>query len=268
MSERIRRSVSSVNSLPCSFLTLGSVSWVGAFHRCRSRRVSGDVVGAFSVDPGVALRRPDLQLDEVAGDDDLALQRDVGIATQLLVEVDPALPVEGDQHRAGRHGPLPVETQLAPIDLGHLLTGEVLEQLRRNDIDTLVGAFHQVTVLAQVGAIGRGQGHPALFVELALMRPNEHHFARHHLSTRSTCLDAGDGTDRPTLPTGRHYGPRNGPLSTISPHKNPQPSTQDLRLTTAAPRRGPRRQTRARGSGQGVWRAATRLATIVSADPV
>jgi hypothetical protein len=30
-------------------------------------------------------------------------------------------------------------------------------------------------VLAEVGAVRGRQGHPALVVELALMRPNEHH---------------------------------------------------------------------------------------------
>src|SRR4051794_15388688 len=107
MSERIRWSVSTVNSLPCSFLSLCNLRSVGrfeGFHRCRSRRLSGDVVGAFGVDPGVTLRRPDLQLDEVAGDDDLALESDVCVLPQLLVDVDPALPVQGDQDGAGGHG--------------------------------------------------------------------------------------------------------------------------------------------------------------------
>jgi hypothetical protein len=68
-----------------------------------------------------------------------------------------------------------VEGELTPLDFGDQLPTELLECFGWNHVDALVGAFDQVAVLAEVCAIGRGQGHSAFVVELALMRPNEHH---------------------------------------------------------------------------------------------
>jgi len=81
----------------------------------------------------------------------------------------------------GGHGSLAVQAQLTAVDLGDQLPAEQLEGLGGDHFHALVRALDQVAVLAEMGAIGRRQGHPAFVVELALMRPNKHHLAPHHL---------------------------------------------------------------------------------------
>ena len=93
-----------------------------------------------------------------------------------------------------------VQGQFTAVDLGDQLPAELLERLGGNHLDAFVGAFDQIAVLAEMGSIGRRKGYPAFVVELALMRPNEHHSRLTTFSTRSTCLDAGERAQRPRSP--------------------------------------------------------------------